>query len=176
MRMWMRFITTSPEFSWGGTIAIVVVSAFAGGVLGLARLRRSRGGAGWWRLSLLAILPLGAGGAVMWPAVILGAIALGRPRPRWLRAVLGTAALATQVPVIGEVAFNNWRLSPAEGVLAAMWYLPMLAIETWAFSVAFAPSLEGATALSRPRRVALAVPMVVVVVLAAVAMGLAGDM
>ena len=176
MRLWMRFISTDPEFSWSGTIAIVVVSAFAGAMLGLARQRRARGGAGWWRLSLLALLPMGAGGSVMWPAVVLGAIGLGRPRPTWLRVALIAGAIATQVPVINGAAFENWRLGTGQAVAATLWYLPLLAVDMWAFSVAFAPAVEGAPALTRSRKTALAVPLVGVVVFAAIATGLARGM
>ncbi len=176
MRLWMRYISTDPEFSWGGTIGIVVVSAFAGAMLGLARQRRARGGAGWWRLSMLALLPMGAGGSVMWPAVVLGAIGLGRPRPRWLRVALIAGAIATQVPVINEAAFENWRLGTGQAVAATLWYLPLLAVDMWAFSVAFAPAMEGAPALTRGRKTALAVPIVGMVVFAAIATGLVRGM
>jgi hypothetical protein len=176
MRAWMRFISESPEFSWAGTIAIVVTTTFAGAVLGLARMRRARGGAGWWRLSMLALLPMGAGGSVMWPAVVLGAIALGRPRPTWLRVLLGVAALGTQFPVLRDVAFDNWRLSTGEAVLATLWYLPMLAIDMWAFSVVFAPQVEGAVQLGRAGKTALAVPLAGMILFAAIAAGLVRGM
>ncbi|MGF1668577.1 MAG: hypothetical protein ACFCVC_20125 [Acidimicrobiia bacterium] len=176
MRLWMRYISTDPEFSWGGTIAIVAVSAFAGAVLGLARLRRAQAGAGWWRLSLLALLPMGAGGSAMWPAVVLGAIALGRPRPTWFRVAMAAGALATQVPVINDAAFGNWRLGTGEAVLATLWYLPMLAIDMWAFSVVFAPAATGAPALTRTRKMALAVPIIGVGLFTAIAAGLVRGM
>lgn len=149
MRAWMRFIAPNPEFSWSGTLFILGAATIVGTVLGLARLRRRRAGAGWWRLSILSLLLLGAGGAVMWPSVILGAIALGRPRPRWLRAVLGAGALAVQVPILRGVLDDNWAFALWESVVAVGWYLPMLALEAWAFSVVFAPAVAGATTPGR---------------------------
>lgn len=150
MRAWMHYISTDREFSWGGTLFIVGASVIVGTVLGVARSRRQSGGAGWWRLSLASLLLLGAGGAVMWPAVILGGIAIGRPRPAALRWVLGLGAAATQIPVITDAILDNWRFSATDKVLATTWYLPMLALEALAFSVAFAPAVEGAR---MPRRV-----------------------
>ncbi|MEX2280402.1 MAG: hypothetical protein WEA76_09990 [Acidimicrobiia bacterium] len=155
MRAWMRFISASPEFSWEGTLFILGASVICGTVLGLAWHRRAVGGAGWWRLSFGSLALLGAGGAVMWPAVILGAIALGRPRPAWLRGVLGVGAIASQIPVIGGIA-DNWRFDVGDVVLASVWYAPMLAFEMWAFSVAFRPSIDGNRPPSRVRYVLMA--------------------
>lgn len=139
MRVWMRFISTSPEFSWSGTLFIFGASTVVGMVLGLARHRRRVGGAGWWRLSLLALGLLGAGGAVMWPTVILWGVAFGRRATRWLSWPLLALGAAAQYPVIDDVIFRNWRFGDLETVVATAWYLPMLAAEAWAFSVVFAP-------------------------------------
>jgi hypothetical protein len=174
MRAWMRFISANPEFSWSGTIFILGASVICGAILGLAWHRRARGGAGWWRLSFASLLLLGAGGAVMWPAVALGAIAIARPRPSWLRAILGLGAVASQIPVIGGIA-DNWRFGVGEVALATLWYAPMLAAEAWAFSVAFRPSLEHAQRSVRLRYVLIALsPVVVGFVL--LTTGIAGDM
>lgn len=173
MRAWMRYITGEPEFSWSGTLFILGASVIVGGTLGFARLRRSRGGAGWWRLSLLSLVLLGAGGSVMWPAVVPGAIAIGRPRPTWMRVGLGAGALATQIPVVTEI-FGNWRLSTVQAVIAVIWYVPMLAIEAWAFSVVFAPQPAEAPMPGRVRRVLVAVPVVAVAGVAVLAGGIPG--
>lgn len=151
MRAWMHYISTDREFSWSGTLFILGASVIVGTALGVARHRRQSGGTGWWRLSLASLFLLGAGGAVMWPAVILGAIAIGRPRPAVLRWLLGLGAAASQVPVITETILENWRFSTTDKILATAWYLPMLALEAVAFSVAFAPAVEGAP---MPKRVA----------------------
>lgn len=175
MRAWMRFISTSPEFSWTGTLFILGVSVTCGTVLGLAWHRRSVGGAGWWRFSFGTLILLGAGGAVMWPAVALGALAMGRPRPTWLRVLLGAGALATQIPVIGGIA-ENWRFGLGDIVLASVWYAPMLAFEMWAFSVAFRPSIDGSPPATRVRYalMASAVPVIGLILLSTGLVG--GDM
>lgn len=139
MRVWMRFISSQPEFSWSGTLFILGAATIAGTALGFAWHRRASGGTGWWRLAILSLLLLGAGGAVMWPAVILGAIALGRPWRTWIRVTLGGLAAATQIPVIAGIA-DNWMFGVVEVAIATAIYLPLLLVEIWAFSVVFRPS------------------------------------
>lgn len=174
MRAWMRFISPNPEFSWAGTLFILGASVIAGTLLGVAWWRRRAGGVGWWRLSALSLVLLGAGGAVMWPSVILGAIGFARPHPRWLRPMLLLAAAAVQIPVLQSVFRDNWRMTVTEMAAAIVWYAPMIALEAWAFSVAFAPRVEGAPAPAVVKRVVLAIPLVVVVGLAFLIIGLPG--
>ena len=169
MRAWMRFISTNPEFSWSGTLFILGAATIVGTVLGFAWHRRQHGGAGYWRLSLGSLLLLGAGGAVMWPAVVLGAIAIGRKRPYWLRLLAATGAIAATVPVLVGVA-DNWRFGVGDIVLASVWYLPMLTLEAWAFSVTFAPNRDGADTSPTARRVLIGAG-VAVLALAAVLLG-----
>lgn len=173
MRAWMRFISTDPEFSWSGTFFILAASTIAGTVLGLARLRRRSGGQGWWRLSLLALLALGAGGAVMWPTVMAWGLAIGRRRPWLLVVPLGAAGAAAQVPVVGDSILDGWRRGPALAVVAVVVYAAMLAIEAWGFSVVVARSAPGVSMVPWKRAV-LAVPMVAVAGFAAIAVGIGG--
>lgn len=170
MRLWMRFIATDPEFSWAGTLFIIGASMFAGSMLGLARLRRRSGGVGWWRSSILSLLVLGAGGAVMWPTVILWAAAIGRKKPWWLVSPLAIAGAAAQVPVLNDALVGNWRFGTAEMIVAGVWYAPMLAVDAWAFSVAFAPSLSHPKP-GRLKKVLVAAPVVVVSALAVLLVG-----
>lgn len=174
MRLWMRFISTDPEFSWSGTLFIVAASVIVGSLLGLARRRRAVGGAGWWRSSVLSLLLLGAGGAVMWPSVIAGAVAFGRPRPRWLRVGLAVVAVAVQAVVLRSVFADNRMMSGLDEVVAVGWYLPLITIEAWAFAVVFAPSLESAPTPARIKRFVMALPLIGVSALAAVMVGLPG--
>lgn len=170
MRFWMRFIATSPDFSWAGTLFILGASVFAGSMLGLAWHRRQAGGAGWWRLAILALLLLGAGGSVMWPSIILLGLAIGRRRPLWLTLPLAAAGLAAQIPVLNDALVNNWRFGDAEIVVAALWYAPMLALVAWAFSVVFAPGLADPKP-GRIKQSLMAAPVVVVSLLALVLVG-----
>lgn len=159
MRLWMRFITTTPEFSWSGTLFIIGASAIVGTLLGFARLRRWKGGVGWWRFSAVSLLLLGAGGAVMWPSVILGAIAYGRRRTRWLAGLLGLAAIGAQIPVLSDAVLENFRLNGWEKLAAMAWYLPLLSLEAWAFSISFEPSLRTVKSPRRLKAALIGVPM-----------------
>ncbi len=173
MRAWMRFISTDPEFSWSGTFFILAATTLAGTVLGLARLRRRSGGEGWWRLSLLALVGLGAGGAVMWPTVIAWGLAFGRRRPWLLVVPLGLVGTAVQVPIVRDSILDGWQRGSVAAVVAVVIYVAMLAIEAWAFSVVFAPSAAGV--VMKPwKRTVLAVPMVMMAGFAVIAVGLAG--
>ncbi len=172
MRLWMRYISTDPEFSWSGTLFILGAATIVGLLLGFARLRRLRGGVGWWRSTALSLALLGAAGAVMWPSVVAGAIAFGRPRPAWLRWVLGVAALTVQIPIIREFAFDNPSSGTVEAAAAVAWYLPMLTVEAWAFSVVVAPRVDGSPTPGRVKRVVLTAPLVIVALAGLVAVGL----
>jgi len=175
MRAWMRLISTDPEFSWSGTLFILGASATVGTLLGVARRRRQAGGTGWWRLNSLSLLLLGAGGAVMWPGVVLGALAMGRPWPRFWKMVLGLAAIATQVPVLQGVISDNWRMSAFGASIAVVWYAPMIALEAWGFSIAFSPAIDGARLPGRLNRIGPAFALLAFGVAAAAAIGIPGS-
>jgi hypothetical protein len=95
-RLWMRFISTDPEFTWSGTIYIVLAPTIIGLLLGLAlAAARNR-----WRPRLAAaargvagvsVIILGVGaGALVVPTVVFGGLAVFRSRyPWWLRITLG---------------------------------------------------------------------------------------
>lgn len=170
MRAWMRFISTDPEFSWGGTLFILGAATVVGAVLGLARARRRRGGGGWWRLSLTSLVLLGAAGAVMWPTVVAWGAALGRRRPWWLVTPLAVGGALLQVDVIRSAVLDDWRRGTFAAGIAVAGYVVMLAIEAWAFSVAFEKSLPG-VGFARWKRAIVAVPMAAVAALSLVIVG-----
>ncbi|MDX1449094.1 MAG: hypothetical protein R3246_08535 [Acidimicrobiia bacterium] len=163
MRAWMRYISVQPEFTWSGTLFILGASTIMGTALGFAWHRRAVGGVGWWRLAALTLILVGAGGAVMWPAVIFGGLALGRPWKPWIRVSLGAIAVGSQFPVITGIA-DNWKFGFIQIVFATLMYVPLLFAETWAFSVVFRPSKS-----ERPTPIAL---RIVLVVLSMTALGL----
>ncbi len=174
LRAWMRFISSSPEFSWSGTAFILLAATIVGATLGLARKRRSSGGVGWWRTSIVSLLLLGAAGAVMWPSVVFGGAAIGRPRPAWLRLLLGAAAVGVQAPIVQTTILEDSIMSGTESVVAVAWYALMLTIEAWAFSVVFAPAIDGAPVPSRLQKVLIGLPVAGMAVFAAIALGLPG--
>ncbi len=105
-RLWMRWITTHPEFSWGGTLTIVFIFTIfctAQGLLHVVR-RKDISKVKDWIFRGIAIfftLPLfGAAGLIMFPVVLLGSLAYWRRTwPKWLRSILGllSAAWAAKV-------------------------------------------------------------------------------
>ena len=171
MRFWMRFIAVRPEFSVGGTVFILAASVIVGTLLGLARWRRSSGGVGWWRLNVLSLGLLGVGGAVMWPSVMLGAVAMGLRRWPALRVALLVAAAGVQIPVLQDVIEENWRMSWVAATVAVVWYVPLIALEAWGFSVVVAPAAPHAPAVGPLRRVAFAAPVVFMVAMSVLVMG-----
>ncbi len=101
-RWWMRLLSDDPEFSWSGTIAIVMVFTVAGAGSGLAaRARRAR--RRWATLGRVVggVLTLGlfvAAGGMMLPTVAGGSLAVWRRDwRRWTRGL--PAAVALPVPV-----------------------------------------------------------------------------
>ncbi|MDP3984901.1 MAG: hypothetical protein Q8Q52_07870 [Acidimicrobiia bacterium] len=145
IRLWMRFISTDPEFTWSDTGFILGAATVAGTLLGVAWMRRYRAQGNWWRLNGLSLLLLGAGaGAVMVPSVLLGAMAIGRRSWHWVvRAGLILAAVALQVLVFASDAGGDLggRLVPA-----LVWYAGLIGLEAWAFSIPFMPSRNAARA------------------------------
>jgi hypothetical protein len=78
-RVWMRVISTAPEFSWGGTLSIIGAAAVIGTALGVVHAARRRGGSAWWRLfALLVPVIFASPGVVFLPAVVLGGWGLRR--------------------------------------------------------------------------------------------------
>jgi hypothetical protein len=87
-RIWMRVISTRPEFSWSGTVFILLLATVSGSLVGSAVVaRRWTGGPGRRRLasilSVASIVPIGMGqGAVMLPGIVFGAFSLPGRRPQ----------------------------------------------------------------------------------------------
>ena len=91
-RVWMRLISTDPEFSWAGTGMIIALSAVSGLVLGILYGVRRAGRSRWWRLLAVLCLPLFASpGMIFLPAFLLGGLLyLDR---RWAR-IAGLVGIA----------------------------------------------------------------------------------
>jgi hypothetical protein len=161
IRIWMRYISTDPEFSWEGTLFIVGASTFFGAAMGCAWWRRSAAGTGWWRLSGIALIALGGAGALMWPAVVLVGAALGIERARWQRWALGFLGSLTQISVIRAEIVDNWQFG-------------LLGVQCWAFSVVFRPSLEGVVTPGALRKSLIGVGVTLVAGVAILTAGLPG--
>lgn len=146
-RLWMRFITTNPEFTWSGTLIIVIGFGIAGLAQSGAYLGR-RATLGRPALTVLrvvaviALLPLGgAAGASMFPTIILATLALTHHTwPRWLRGTLGAIAL---VPTVATALsfFDDLSLMPA--VAGVIWFVAIYAGIIWAARFSLGPQLDG---------------------------------
>jgi hypothetical protein len=118
-RVWMRWISTDPEFSWAGTIAILtgftLFGATQAGTAAYRRCERSRRRTTLVR-SLAGVLSLGifgAAGAIMLPTVLFGGLGVWR-RDWWraVRALSACAALPLAVVVAGEVIDDfGWSIA-----------------------------------------------------------------
>ena len=141
-RIWMRFITTDPEFSWVGTLFIVV--GFGVVFLGQAGVylgrRSGLGTFGFVALRVLAIVTLvplaGAAGAFAFPIIVFSPLAIIRTGwNRWLRLLLGVLALIPGV----FVAFTLFSdLSVIRATIGVVWFALIYSILVWAVSFSFA--------------------------------------
>jgi hypothetical protein len=114
-RAWMRLVSDHPEFSWSGTVSIVIGFAVFGMLQGVAAIGRTRRRPWARRATRLAgvvgLLPLfvGAGG-VMLPTVVGGGLALVRDDwPRRARALAGAVALAPVAFVAASLVHEGGR-------------------------------------------------------------------
>ena len=103
-RVWMRLISTDPEFSWSGTLFIVGLAALLGAGVGLVDAALRAGRSRWWRLAVLPGLLLLLGpGILLAPSFLVGGLAW-RPHRTWLR-VRGAVVRG------GSVAGSTWRVA-----------------------------------------------------------------
>ena len=143
MRLWMRFISTDPEFSWSGTGFILGAALLAGLGLGTAYSLRRKTKGQWWRLFGLPVILLGGGaGSIMLPGVIVGGLAFGRRNwPKAVRIVLWTVAIGGTIALIGVA--NNGSLGPIRTIIAISAFGVFHAIEMAATGIVFGPATTG---------------------------------
>lgn len=106
-RIFMRLVSTDPEFSWSGTGAIVGMSALLWGGIGLVAGARMMERSRWWRLAPLPGLILFASpGMVLVPGAVGTAVAValhGRPLVvRALPLLLGMGVTLAPAFVAGD--------------------------------------------------------------------------
>jgi hypothetical protein len=166
-RVWMRFISTDPEFTWTGTLFIVIGFgigglAQAGAYLGRrAGLRRSRMTV--LRVAAFAgMLPLGmAAGGPMFPTVVLAPLAI--THTEWsgrMRLLVGVIAL---LPVLAIAAILSDDLSALRAGAGFLWFLVVYAGIVWAARFSLAPQLDGWRAPRAARVIGVAALTVVTV-------------
>jgi hypothetical protein len=155
-RGWMRLLSTEPEFSWSGTIIILVAFTFAGfghGVAAISRRGRRRWSTPGRVVGALLVLPLfGGAGAIMLPTVVAGSLAVWRRDwPLLLR--LPMAALAIPAPAF--VTFDASADGPGLlGLVGLALFAVTYAVVVWAMWPIAAP-LDDAWRLNRWARALL---------------------
>jgi hypothetical protein len=137
MRLWMRFISTDPEFTWSGTGFILAAAFLAGLGLGTAYAVARRGHRGWWRLFAAPLILLGAGaGSIMLPGTVIGGLAFGRRNwPRVVRVILATVAIGGTLVLIGLTSEDGF--GPIKTAIALASFAVLHTIEMAAASIAF---------------------------------------
>ena len=169
-RCWMRLISDDPEFSWGGTIFIVLAFTVAGAGHGVAwAARRARVRRRWSTaarvLAAVLTLPIFTGaGAMMLPTVFGATVASARTDwPRAVRVVF--AVLAIPVPIIiGADLLGN---GVTGGVLVGV----VLMVATYAVIVrsldAVVAPIDDGWRMRRPVKILVLVATALLVVFAA---------
>ena len=138
-RVWMRWISKKPEFSWTGSIFIVVAFALFGTVQAAAWSARS---ARWSRRRLTVVRSLsfvlslglfGAAGAIMFPTVAAASLALWRTEwRRWIRGLLAIAAMPVVVIVVRDIGSDKgWNLETAGRVSLYLMIYAAIIVATW---------------------------------------------
>lgn len=90
-RAWMRWISTDPEFSWGGTLGIIIGFGIFGAVQSTVYLVRSKPRKRWVAIfvrTLGVVFSLQlfvAAGSIMFPTVLLLSLALWRKK--WIKLI-----------------------------------------------------------------------------------------
>jgi len=127
-RAWMRLISDDPEFTWGGTIFIVIaftIFGFTQSIVAVARRRTRRR----WTLTLarvigtVGLMPLFVGaGVVMVPTVVGGGLAFARVE--WHRVARGICLVLAAAPVLfvgGDLVSSfGWSLHALAGFVAML--------------------------------------------------------
>lgn len=152
-RGWMRFVSGAPEFTWNGTVSILIIFALfgLGQALALIVHRSGRGRAApvvGHVVAIAATVPLGLGaGGPLLPSIIVGALALGsvalRPQARLaLVLVAATPTLFVLRQLLDDI--EAWRAVVGWGLMFGV-YLPLV----WALARSLRP-VGGADLLGLP--------------------------
>ena len=176
-RVWMRFISDKPDFTWSGTLAIVIgftVFGLVQSAVAIARRRDLRR----WKLTIVRVIGgifmlqlFLAAGSVMLPTV-LGA-GLASARNDWHRVTRGIWLLVALGPVIFVTSHDlvspfGWSLRAAIGLL---WMLAIYAPIIAATRFVFAQQADG---WRLPRWARIAVPLIIAAVLVALILASGG--
>ncbi|MGE0305744.1 MAG: hypothetical protein AB7Q27_08295 [Acidimicrobiia bacterium] len=168
-------MSTDPEFSWAGTLMIIIAFSIFGsasGVVAVLRLRRSRR----WLLTVgrsggvVGTMPLFVGaGVVMLPTVIAGGLAVWRRDwPWWLRVISGIVACLPVLAIGGSLVTEFGVMGGGTRACGLTIIYGVVVAVTWA---SFAPQADG---WRMPRWLRLFGVLGAVMVLGVVSVGVVG--
>ncbi len=150
-RVWMRLISTSPDFSWAGTLGILIAFGIVGLALGVVYAARRREASGWWRLLYLLVpVPFAGAGLPLLPAVVVGGWALGRGRLGGIVALLAVLSAPVTLLAMTWDEVTYWMTPYPENVYRAILAAGGLLFggtAAWASSIALGPWRRGTTTL-----------------------------
>jgi hypothetical protein len=136
-RIWMRLITTQPEFSWSGTLVIIGFSALLGLGVGVVHAARRTGRSIWWTLAVVpGLILFMSPGMLLAPSFLLGGLAWGA-RGRALRAVGVVAVLGSLVAgwLLGRETSPGAELSAGDVAVFVTGYVALALALAWAGSL-----------------------------------------
>ena len=119
-RAWMRWVSTDPEFSWGGSLGVVIIFGIFGMIQAIvfsytqkphqrSRKRVVRAIGVFFSLPLFM-----AAGAVMFPTVLTASLALWRAKwKKWIRVFLATVSATFTVLVAKSEIVDDFGWSIA---------------------------------------------------------------
>ena len=142
-RVWMRLISRSPEFTWAGTLSIVLAAAVIGLALGVVHAARRRGGSPWWR-AVAVIVPVMflSPGIVLFPAALVGGWGLRRGPVGRFVAVLAILSAPVILVAMSWQEVESWVMPYTENVyrlVLATGGLVLGGTAAWGTSVALGP-------------------------------------
>jgi len=151
-RIWMRLVSSDPEFTWSGSLFIVGAATIPGVAMGIVLTERGR----WAILGRISVVPLCLGpGLVMVPTLVLGAMGIARrhrqPRIAILLAVL---AVVAAVGIVGSVLAEE--LTPARVVVGVASFLVVMAWLAAMLAVSMSPGRSPSNQPSTSGTIALA--------------------
>jgi hypothetical protein len=127
-RVWMRLVSTEPEFSWTGTIFIVLLATVFGLCVGFAAETRRQGRSVWWLVSAVPALLLFAGqGFLFLPGTLVAGVLLAR-RSVVARRVAWLALLVVPVLLWRDLRLDEDTMlsAPVRVQVAAVVGMPLL--------------------------------------------------